>query len=307
MPTQTGLGLGLGLPQAFLDGSIDLDVIGRFARRAEAAGFDDLWAIEQTLGRIAVLEPLTLLSYVAAITDRIRLGTSVMVLNHRNAVHLAKELSSLDQLSRGRLTAGIGLGGGTSDYRTFGISPERHVTRFVEGVRTMRALWTDGKAVRDSKFWPLDGVSMEPKPVQQPSIPLWFGARAPEALRRAVDLGDGWMGAGSSTIADYLQQIATIRAILGERGRADFPLSKRLYMAVDTDAERARSRMREWVGSFYGDPAAADRWAIAGSAGDIIATIQQLREAGATHLLLHPVFDYEEQLEIIAGEIVPRL
>jgi probable F420-dependent oxidoreductase len=307
MPTKTGLKLGLGMPQAFLDGNVDLDVIRRFAQRAEAAGFDDLWTIEQTLGGISVLEPLTLLSYVAAVTEHVRLGTSVMVLNHRNPVQLAKELSSLDHLSQGRLTAGIGLGGSPREYRSYGIPGERHVTRFVEGVRTMRALWAEPEARRESPLWPLEGVAMEPKPLQKPSIPLWFGARAPDALRRAVELGDGWMGAGSSTIGDYLVQIETIRSILEEQGRTGFPLSKRLYMAIDADAERARSRMREWVGAFYGDAAAADRWAIAGSADDIAATIARLREAGATHLLLHPVFDYEEQLAIIADELAPRL
>ena len=306
MPTQTGLKLGLGLPQAFLDGHVDLEVIRRFAQRAEAAGFEDLWTVDQTIGSASVLEPVTLLAYAAAVTERIRLGTSVVVLNHRNPVQFAKALSSLDQLSGGRLTVGIGLGE-TREYRPLGISPERHVTRFVEGVRTMRVLWEEPKAHRDSPLWPLDGVAMEPKPLQKPSIPLWFGARAPDALRRAVELGDGWMGAGSSTIADYLVQIATIRSILEEQGRTDFPLSKRLYMAIDADAERARSRMREWVGAFYGEPAAADRWAIAGSVDDIAVTIAQLREAGATHLLLHPVFDYEEQLEIIIEELVPRL
>jgi alkanesulfonate monooxygenase SsuD/methylene tetrahydromethanopterin reductase-like flavin-dependent oxidoreductase (luciferase family) len=145
--------------------------------------------------------------------------------------------------------------------------------------------------------------------VQQPSIPLWFGARAPASLTRAVDMADGWMGAGSTSIPDFLEQIAFVRNLLAERGRdeASFGLSKRLYMAVDTDADRARERMRDWVGAFYGNPALADRWAVTGTPDQILRVIEPLREAGARHLLLNPVFDYDAQLDLIASEIVPAL
>ena len=309
MLTSSGLKIGLGLPQGFVGEEVDLGLVRRYAQRAEALGFDDLWVVDQVLGRIPILEAVTLLAYVAGVTERIRLGTSVLVTNLRNPVLLAKQLSSLDHISGGRLTVGIGLGGDTAEYRSFGLSPERRVTRFLEGVKVMKALWNEAEARRDSPFWPLDGISMEPKPLQQPSIPLWFGARAPEALRRAVDLGNGWMGAGSSSIDDYLGQIATIRSLLAERGLTSdaFPLSKRLYLAIDTDRERARARMREWIGAFYGDPAYGDRWAIVGSVEDVAATLKQLQAAGANHVLLNTVFDYEEQLDLISRDLLPML
>lgn len=307
MLTKSGIQLGIGLPQAFPGGRMDIECLERSARRAEEMGFDDLWVVDQIVGTSPVLEPVTLLSYVAAITSRVRLGTSVLVTNLRNPVQLAKALSSLDQLSRGRLVAGIGLGAADEAYAAFGVPQERRLSRFIEGVQVMRALWTQSRARHDGPIWHLEGTAMEPKPVQKPSIPLWFGARAPASLTRAVDMADGWMGAGSTSVGDYLQQIAFVRGLLTDRGRDEtsFGLSKRLYMAVDADADRARGKMREWVGAFYGDPALADRWAITGTPDQVLGVIESLRAAGARHLLLNPVFDYDAQLELIASEIAP--
>src|SRR6266542_2972443 len=99
MITKSGIRLGVALPQGFPGGNVDLDLVHGFARRAEALGFDDLWTVEQITGRLPMLEPVTLLANVAAVTNRIRLGIAVVVLNLRNPVQLAKALSSLDQLS----------------------------------------------------------------------------------------------------------------------------------------------------------------------------------------------------------------
>src|SRR5438477_4833168 len=168
MITKSGIRLGVALPQGFPDGIVDLDLVHGFARRAEALGFDDLWTIEQITGRMPLIEPVTLLANVAAVTNRIRLGVAVIVLNLRNPVQLAKSLSSLDQLSGGRLTAGIGLGTNANPYPAFGIEPEHRVSRFVENIAVMQALWAEGRADFQGRYYHLKGVSMAPKPVQQP-------------------------------------------------------------------------------------------------------------------------------------------
>lgn len=123
MLTGSGMRLGIGLPQLFPNDAIDTVLIRRFAQRAEALGYADLWLSESILGPRGVLEPVTLLAYAAACTTRIRLGVSVIILNQRNPVVLAKALATLDQLSDGRLTVGLGLGGGTAAYPAFGLSP----------------------------------------------------------------------------------------------------------------------------------------------------------------------------------------
>lgn len=192
---------------------------------------------------------------------------------------------------------------------TYGLAPERRVTRFLEGVRVMKALWTQESVDFDGAYAQLAGVSMEPKPVQKPHPPLWFGARVPDALRRAVVHADGWMGAGSGTNEDFAKEHAELQRILAEESRdlASFSVSKRVYLAVDRDEARALTRLREWIGAFYGNPDLADRWCLVGSAEVIAEQLSELVETGANHLILNPVYDYMEHLEVIAEEIAPKV
>jgi probable F420-dependent oxidoreductase len=255
------------------------------------------------------LETTTQLAYVAALTNNIRIGTSVIVSNLRQPLQLAKSLSSLDNLSGGRLTVGLGLGTTTKAYSAFGLDPEHRVSRFIEGIGVMKALWTQSSVDFNGKFTQLESISMEPKPVQKPYPPLWFGARVPDAMRRAVKYGDGWMGAGSGTNEDYLKEIAALKDILEAEGRdpATFPMSKRVYFAIDSDEERGMERMRTWIGSYYGNPDLANKWAIVGSASVIAEKLAELVGSGATHLMLNPVIDEMKNLEIIAKEIAPLI
>src|SRR5215216_1360 len=235
MLTKSGLRLGVGLPQGVAGAMVDTGLIREFATRAEHLGYADLWLTDNLLGGRPHLEPVTLLAYAAACTERIRLGVSVIILNQRNPVALAKELASLDQLSGGRLTVGVGLGGGTATYPAFGIGEERPVARFTEGLRVMRALWSEERVDLRGDFFRLEGVAMGPTPVQRPHPPVWIGGSAPAALRRAARLGDGWMGAGSARNEDFFDQIGRVRRYIEELGRdeASFTLSKRVYIAVD--------------------------------------------------------------------------
>jgi probable F420-dependent oxidoreductase len=220
---------GIGIPQDFIDRPVNMQLIRDYVQKAEALGYDSLWVQEQIVGDVPILEPVTLLTYVAALTSRVRLGTSVMLTVLRNPVQLAKSLSSLDQMSQGRLTAGVGIGGHVPES-IFGYSGEHRVRRFVEGLQVMKALWTESKATFTGTFWQFKGVSMEPKPVQKPYPPLWFGARQAPALKRAVQHGDGWMGAGSSSTADFVQQYGQLQRFLEEARRdpTTFAISKRV-------------------------------------------------------------------------------
>ena len=309
MRTKSGVQLGIAIPQGFPDGVVDMELIWRFVARAEALEYSDLWAAEQITGKLATLEPASLLAYVAAISSTIRIGTAVLVSNLRNPVQLAKNLSTIDHLSGGRLTVGLGLGTNTRMYPTYGLPPERRVTRFLEGVRIMKALWTQESVDFDGAYAQLAGVSMEPKPVQRPHPPLWFGARVPDALRRAVVHGDGWMGAGSGTNEDFAKEHMELQRVLAEEGRdpTSFSVSKRVYLAIDSDEARALTRLREWIGAFYGNPDLADRWCLVGSREKVAEQLSELVETGATHLMLNPVYDYMEQMEVIAEAIAPQL
>ncbi len=198
-------------------------------------------------------------------------------------VHLAKSLSTLDQLSRGRIEVGVGTGGPGRPFAAFGVDPDRYVARFTEGIALMKALWTEPRVTFDGKFWQLKDAAMEPKPFQKPYPPLWFGAASEPALRRAVRLGDGFFGAGSSPTARFAEQVTVVRTALAEAGRpADsFPIAKRVYVAIDDDAGRARARMNAALAELYGHRVEAiEAAAVAGTAADCVRELRQVAEAG---------------------------
>lgn len=303
------ISFGIGIPQIFHDFSSAASYLGRFVPRAETLGFEGLWVQEQIIGDAPALEPVTLITYAAALSSRIRLGTSVLITVVRNPVQLAKSLASLDQLSNGRITVGVGIGGPHIPEAVFGVGSEHRGQRFVEGLQVMKVLWTQARASMSGKFWRFADVAMEPKPAQKPHPPLWFGAREPVALHRAARLGDGWMGAGSSSSADFVKQFELLRRFLDEERRDPdkFVISKRVYLAVDNDRQRAERRLREWFGVRYGFADMAPRVSIWGSGEECVDKLGDLIRAGARHLLLNPVFDEAEQMEILASDIIPKL
>lgn len=312
MLSQSGLKLGIALPQGFRDGAIDLALVREYAQQAEAAGFDDLWTMEQITGRHAFLEPVTLLAYLSSITQRIRLGTAVLVTNLRNPLQLAKAAGTVDHLSGGRLTLGIGLGGGTRMYGAYGLPEDRRVARFIEGINVMKALWTQETATLEGDFWQLAGVPMEPKPLQKPHPPLWFGAHTEAAQRRAIRHGDGWMGAGSTDVEEFFVELARMKQLLAEAGRdiSTFPLSKRIYLSVDDDEAKAKQRIDQQLGDFYGSLGVLTEdvsWALYGPPSKVLDTLHRMREAGLTHLMLHPAPLDMRHLELLATQIAPEL
>lgn len=302
---------GIELPQVFFDGPADMEHVRSFATKAETLGYDSLWLQERIIGDFTMLEPVSLLSYAAAITRRLRLGTSVILLPLRNPLQLAKAYSTLDVMSGGRAVMGVGLGGGHlgSHEDFFGYTREGRVTRFTEAVRVMKLLWTEEKASFQGRYWNFKDVSMEPKPVQKPHLPLIFGGHHENALRRAVRYADGWMGAGSSSPGSFLREAERLRVMLEEAGRdpASFHFSKRVYLAVDGDEKRAERRIREWFARRYKNAELGPKVSIWGSAAQCAEKIQELVHGGAQQIVFNPMFDEMEHLEICAKEIMPRL
>jgi probable F420-dependent oxidoreductase len=301
--------VGIAMPQFFQEGPTDMEMVRQFVVRAEELGFESLWTQEDITGDDPSLEPLTQLSYVAALTQRVRLGVSVMVAPLRNPVQLAKALGSLDQMSHGRLTVGVGIGGRQNMYPAFGLTTDRRARRFVELLDVMKALWTEPQATYEGQFWQLDGVPMEPKPVQKPHPPLWFGGRHPDALRRAVRHGDGWMGAGSSTTATFLECVQQLNTFLEEAGRdpATFPISKRVYLAVDDNEKRAEERITTWFDNRYHNAPLGAEVSVWGSAAQCAEKLAEIVDGGAQMLMLNPMFDHMEHLEQLTEEVIPNI
>ena len=300
---------GVAIPQSFANSAKDAALIRQFILRAEALSYEGLWVQEQIVGDYPILEPVTLLTYAAALTTRLHLGTSVLLTVIRNPVQLAKSLASLDQLSLGRLIVGVGIGGAHVPEAVFGVAGEGRGRRFVEGLQVIKALWTQPKASMNGEFWRFENVAMEPKPAQKPHPPLWFGARDAVGLKRAVRLGDGWMGAGSSSSADFVKQVELLRRFLDEAKRDPngFRLSKRVYIAIDDDRVRAERRLRDWFSMRYKNADMASHVSIWGSRAECIDKLGEIVRARVHHLLLNPVFDEMEHLEMLAGDVIPKL
>jgi probable F420-dependent oxidoreductase len=299
----------ISVPQFVEGGAFDPDWMRAHLARAEELGFDSAWTQEQVLGVVPALSPMEAMTFAAACTERMRLGCVVFVTPLHNPVHLAKSLSSLDQLSRGRLDVGIGTGGGQRPFAAFGVDPHTFVGRFTEGLRLMKALWTEPRVTFEGRFWQLENAAMEPKPVQRPHPPIWFGANHPAALRRTARLADGFFGAGSTTTARFAEQVPLLRQELVEAGRdpATFPIAKRVYIAVDDDAERARRRMAEGLDFLYGQFGLRDTIAVAvtGPPAACVEGVRAVTDAGAELVLFTTLFDADEQMERLATEVVP--
>src|SRR5438105_6831990 len=300
--------LAVAIPQNVADGAFDPAALRAYLGRAEALGFHSAWTGEGVLGSMPWLDAAELLTYAAAVTERLRLGCAVMLTALRSPLRVAKRLSTLDQLSRGRLIVGVGLGARTDVYPAFGADAGTRVARFNEGLRLMKALWTEPRVTFEGRFWQLREAPMEPKPFQKPHPPIWFGANHPNALRRAVRHGDGFIGAGSSTTAQFVEQVRTLRQLLEEAGRdpAGFPVSKRVYIVVDDDRQRAERRVREWFQQRYGRPG-VEQSAVWGPPSVCLEALREVTNAGAGLVLLDAPFDHSEQLERFASEIAPQL
>jgi alkanesulfonate monooxygenase SsuD/methylene tetrahydromethanopterin reductase-like flavin-dependent oxidoreductase (luciferase family) len=302
--------VAISLPQLIPDGELDQDALRRYLVRAEDLGFSGVWATEAVLGTAPNLDPSVMLAFAAGCTTRVRLGCAVWVSTLASPLHLAKTIASLDQLSGGRLEVGLGSGGGFRAFGAFGIEREGFVTRFLEGLRLMEAAWTQERFEADGRFFVGSGLAMEPKPVQKPYPPIWFGGGHPDSLRRAVRLANGFMGAGSTATSDFLRQAAVVREERDRAGRGgEFRLGKRVYLAVEDDPGLAAERLSVELNGLYAFFGLRDiaRVGVAGRPAEVAEQLQTVLDAGVDLLLLNPLYDEAEQMERLASEVVPLL
>ncbi|GGI84711.1 luciferase-like protein [Saccharopolyspora subtropica] len=300
----------ISIPQFYADGEFDPAAFRTYLTRVEALGFESGWTQEQVLGSMPQLGPIETMTYAAACTQRLRLGCAVFVTTLHSPVHLAKSLATLDQLSGGRLEVGVGTGGRGRMFGAFGVDPERFVARFTEGLEVMKSLWTQDRTTLDGRFWQLTDAAMEPKPAQKPHPRIWFGGSSPAALRRAVRHGGGFFGAGSSTTEQFADQVRVVREALAEAERdpADFPIAKRVYIAVDDDADRARARVNATLERLYGRRSETiEAAAIVGTPDHCIAELRAVAEAGAEMILFSPLFDHSHQAAQLATHVMPYI
>ena len=218
--------LGFGLPVSGRWATPD--TMRRVARRAEQLGYSSLWTFQRVLNPDAgalgpvhrsVLDPVVPLAYVAGQTDRIRLGTATICAPFTAPALLAKTLTSLDVLSGGRLTAGLGMGWLPEEYAAAGVPYERRGARMDEYLRCLQALWTQDPVEFAGEFYTVPRSHIAPPPVQRPHPPVLLGGTAAPALRRAGRLAQGWIAGSRHDLGDLGAAIATVRAGAREAGR----------------------------------------------------------------------------------------
>jgi probable F420-dependent oxidoreductase len=273
------------------------------AQRAEALGFSDLWVTENTLDHVTCFDPVVVLTYAAAVTSRIRVGASVVVLAIHSPLMVAHQWATLDYVSNGRAILGVGLGR-EHHYRQFAVPEAGRVRRFREEVELIRALWTQQTVNYHGRFYQLENATMSPKPVQR-KLPIWMGVGHPNAIRRAASIADGWMGSGGSSIAEFARSVPILRDALAQAGRNEpnFPVSKRIFMAADDRPEVARAALHRWFTEVYHNPAGTDASGIHGTPEQVRERLEEVIAMGANHLLLNPVSRHVEQIAAMA-EIV---
>lgn len=208
--------VGLGLSTFSLAGW-DHDTFWSIVDACEDGGWDSIWFSERVT--YDAPDPLVAMAAVAGRTRRLKFGPSVMVLPGRNPVLLAKQLATLDVVSRGRLVVAFGLGvDGRSDREIFGTPREESAARTDEAVDLMRLLWTEDRVSFAGRFYTVNDVAVGPKPLQKPHPDVWFGGVSKPALRRTARLGDGWLPSFVSS-AEYPAMAATIRELAADAGR----------------------------------------------------------------------------------------
>ncbi|HWB51793.1 MAG TPA: LLM class flavin-dependent oxidoreductase [Stellaceae bacterium] len=291
---------GTSLPHRSPD-PIATATIKTVAQRAEALGFRDLWVTENTLDAVSSFDPVPLLTYAASVTSTIRVGASVVVLAIHSPLLVAHQWATLDYLSGGRAILGVGLGR-DHHYRQFEVPHEGKVARFREEVALIKALWTQEKTTFHGRFYHIDDEMMQPKPVQQPHLPLWMGVGHPNAVRRTAELADGWMGSGGSSIKQFAESVPVLKQALEQRGRdpATFPISKRIFMMVDENPATARRLLDRWFTDVYHNPPGTDASGIHGTPEQVRERLEEVIAMGANHLMLNPVSNYVEQLDALA-------
>lgn len=284
-----------------------------FARRMEGLGFDSLWASDHVVvpytirsrypysdtGRFPLppdatfLEPLTALTLVAGVTERVKLGTTVLVLPHRHPVLAAKTIATLDHLAPGRVILGVGVGWMREEIEILGGSYDRRGAWSDEAIRIMKACWRDGRASHRGEFFSFDEIGVMPQPANK-DIPIWVGGHTPRALRRVVELGDGWHAA-FATVDGLEKGLALLREECARRGRRFEELSITL---------RAGLSIRD-------TPLGPERKPMQGSLGQIIEDLGRYQALGVSTVLFESRYrDLAEIIrtyETVAREIRPRI
>jgi probable F420-dependent oxidoreductase len=291
------IGFGLGTRTLSNDG----ERLGALVDGLERLRFDSLWLSERLTAEAP--DPIVAMAFAAARTARLKFGTSVLVLPGRNPVVLAKELASLDRLSGGRLLPAVGLGAPVpAEHRAFGVDRAERAAWFDEALTLMRRLWRESDVHHDGERFQVRGVTLLPRPVQDP-IEVWLGGQAPSELRRVGRLGDGWLPS-FCTPADVRDGWRLITETAEAHAREIDPGHLGALVAYSHDG----------IADVVAQAIAQRRPGV--EPGDIIPVglpalrkrLEELIDVGASKFVVVPIdepADWDDELGAVAAELLP--
>ncbi len=276
------------------------------AKRCEEIGLDSFWVID----RIAYdnLEPLAVIAAAAAVTKRIRLGTSVLLAGLRHPTLLAKTIATLDFLSRGRVTLGIGFGSRENDFTAVEIPFKHRGARAEEAVKLLRRLWSEEHVTFQGRFFHVENLTLGPKPIQS-RLPIWMGGGADIVLKRVARMADGYV-CGSSAIQELPSLWGKICAFASAAGRKPQEIEKAAltFMAIDEDKARAVEACATYLKRYYGRVRMEiEKHLLVGAPTACAERIASYFQKGLDTLIIGTVTADLQQLDLFGEKVLPLL
>jgi len=290
-----------------------------YVTEADRLGFKQLFMVEHHFtGQGQVSASMTVLAYLAARTQHIRLGTAVVVLPWHNPVLIAEQVATLDLLTGGRVDFGVGKGYRKAEFEGFCIPIDEATERFDEAMEIIRKAWTtEGRFSHRSKHWHYENIVVEPEPLQRPHPPLWLAAGSHDSIRRAAREGYNLLLDQLAQTDQIIQRIAIFREECAKVGRAYDPLmvaTARPLQMIHHESERAaayetRKRVLSVIGDLARDKLADrvedDTAPLLGLPDEVIARLKELEAGGATNILLVDPNASVANLRAFAREVMP--
>jgi probable F420-dependent oxidoreductase len=287
---------------------IEVERMLAVVRRAEEAGLDSVWVTDHVIVphdvdviyRHDMLDPLAVLPWLAAATERVSLGTSVVILPYRTPIPVVKHLASVDVLSGGRLIVGVAIGWMEGEFAALGVPFKERVSRSEEAITLMKTLWTDATPELKTARHQLSGLQVSPMPLRKPRPPIWIGGMSEPALRRVARLGDGWHATGA-TPETFRQGKQSVMKFWKEEGREGTPaLSLRIALFIDG--------VHEWA---VDEKFLRGRHPIKGTVKQVAGQLAEYQRLGVDHIALEVSYStypaIMETIDILAEEVKPVL
>jgi alkanesulfonate monooxygenase SsuD/methylene tetrahydromethanopterin reductase-like flavin-dependent oxidoreductase (luciferase family) len=299
------------------------------AETAQELGYDSMWTIHHYVANLATLQPISMTARLSGLTDTMTIGTAILLAPFLHPVHVAEEFATLDQMSGGRVVLGLGAGYRDNEFDALGILRSSRAGRLVESIEIIRAMWTREKVHYEGRYYQVPGHKISVPPHQPGGPPIWIGAGAKPAVRRAAVMGDAWFAPGNSPNPRYLEKALALHdQALTQAGKSpegrEYPLIVELFCGPDdeTAIESALPYMeREY--SIYSEYEAIS-WQKSrieelvrstfhvGSPATLIKRIETLQALGINHLVFRPFWTgmpasvSTESVTRFAQEVIPH-